>query len=174
MCHSRESSFLATFEQARRPSWAAAPALDVGLTARRMGWIGSWVGCSIEIPTKYTAYKRRTKFPSNASQPPYRISVVRCAILENHRFPQPIHLAVARGAAHQHLATPVQTRFFRDGVTGLESPIEITTQINQKDTKTNSGNDTSRFKSRKNGFGPTEAVTSLLLRDSLRCKEDSG
>ena len=55
-----------------------------------------------------------------------------------------------------------QTWFFRDGVTRLESPIEIMTQINQKDTKTNSGNDTSRFKCRKNGFDPIEAVTSLL------------
>ena len=68
-------------------------------------------------------------------------------------------------------AAPVQTRFFRDGVTGLESPIEIMTQINQKDTKTNSGNDTSRFKSRKNGFGPTEAVTSLLLRGRVVAEE---
>jgi hypothetical protein len=61
--------------------------------------------CSIEICTKYTANKRRTRFSLKALHIPYRFSLIRRGKRENHRFLTPILADQIAGPPSQHEAS---------------------------------------------------------------------
>ena len=60
------------------------------------------LGCIIEICTKCTANKRRTRFSLKALHIPYRFSLIRRGKRENHRFLTPILACQIAAPPSQH------------------------------------------------------------------------
>ena len=60
------------------------------------------LGCSIQILPCCTANKRRTRFSLKVLHFPYRFSLIRCAIRENHRFLTPFSRYQIAGPPSQH------------------------------------------------------------------------